>query len=176
MTEDPGSLIEYALAFYAGENVAETLVSLQDRFGADVNIMLYAAWLGKAKTAPASERTIRTADATVAEWRQSVIVPLRNVRRALKAIRRGSWEPDEAIRESVKQIEIKAELAELSKLASLPIQPAAGHPVGQLILANLRSALRFYSGATVNAETEKSLRHLAWMAERVEVRRKRSDR
>ena len=43
---DEEALWRFSLAFYARPGVAEALIALQDRAGLDVNLMLFALWLG----------------------------------------------------------------------------------------------------------------------------------
>src|SRR4029077_986465 len=42
----PDDLWRFSLAFYALPGVARALIALQDRDGLDVNLMLFAMWLG----------------------------------------------------------------------------------------------------------------------------------
>jgi uncharacterized protein (TIGR02444 family) len=161
----PLQLIEFALAFYADKQVAGQLLAWQDRLGADVNVLIYAIWLGVAKSAVAGDRTIGEADDAIADWRGSVILPLRGVRKALAGFQDTDGEAAAAIRESVKRIEIEAELVALRRLAALPVPPAASPTgAGPPALENRRCALRFISGADADVRTEKELRWLAGMA------------
>lgn len=80
----PFQFVEFALAFYADKRVAGHLLAWQERFGIDINVVLYAIWLGAEKSAVAGEHPIRTADVAVAQWREQVIVPLRDARTWLK--------------------------------------------------------------------------------------------
>lgn len=75
---------EFGLAFYCKPQVATALLSLQDRRTADVNMLLAICWLATLgyQLPPASLQTI---DAAVAPWRDKVVVPLRQVRRRIKA-------------------------------------------------------------------------------------------
>jgi uncharacterized protein (TIGR02444 family) len=75
------NLWSFALRIYAAPGVAGHCLDLQERFKADVNLLLAALWL-------ASRQRI-WADSLVAEleqycavWRQYALLPLRSVRRA----------------------------------------------------------------------------------------------
>lgn len=75
----------YASALYALPGVAEACLDLQDREGADVNLLLLACWLasrGVRLDAAAAERL----RAVAAAWRGPVLVPLRRARRALRPL------------------------------------------------------------------------------------------
>ncbi len=99
----------FSLAFYARPGVAEACLRLQEEADVDVNVMLYLLFLaanGKRIAAPALEQI----EATVGEWRDGIVRPLRGVRRHLKS----SIGPFElkltaALRSDVKQIELEAE-------------------------------------------------------------------
>ncbi len=99
----------YAVTLYGRPGVAEACLALQDRHGADVPLLLAAIWH--------AERGWGTPDlarwrAISAAWRAAAVLPLRSLRRALKA--RPGWEP---IRARVKRLELAAERAQLAALA-----------------------------------------------------------
>jgi uncharacterized protein (TIGR02444 family) len=114
-----GSFWNFSLGFYALPEVAEAFLELQDRCGADVNVLLfllYRADAGRLLSAADVERI----DALAAPWRESVVVPLRSVRRALKAAV-GEFHPADtaALRTEVKRIELAAERLQQEKLESM---------------------------------------------------------
>jgi uncharacterized protein (TIGR02444 family) len=76
----PGAFWEFSLAFYAREAVGAACLSLQDRRGADVNVLLLCCWLGTLKLT-INEAGIKSAIEAVADWRRDVLEPLRAVRR-----------------------------------------------------------------------------------------------
>jgi len=76
----PGAFWEFSLAFYAREPVGAACLSLQDRRGADVNILLLCCWLATLKLT-VSEAGLKSAIEAVADWRRNVLGPLRAVRR-----------------------------------------------------------------------------------------------
>jgi uncharacterized protein (TIGR02444 family) len=75
----------YSLRLYRAEGVADACLALQDRSGADVNVLLFCCWTGSRGQA-LSVREIRAALATVRRWQREVVLPLREARRALKRI------------------------------------------------------------------------------------------
>lgn len=89
--------------------VADTCLALQDRFGVDVNVLLFLLWAAEGGRKIDAEDARRIATA-VETWNRSVVVPLRAVRRALR-------EPPELVepaaaahfRQRVKQVELEAE-------------------------------------------------------------------
>ena len=84
----PGKLAEsfwrFSLALYARPGVARALLTLQDRDGLDVNLILFGAWVGAVQGRYLDEAVLRDAVAALDPIRQSAILPLRQLRRALK--------------------------------------------------------------------------------------------
>ncbi|MCX7173332.1 MAG: TIGR02444 family protein, partial [Proteobacteria bacterium] len=56
---------------------------LQERWGADVNLLLYCCWLGQTGRA-LDKRSLRAVIAKVSRWQAEVIQPIRQARRVLK--------------------------------------------------------------------------------------------
>jgi uncharacterized protein (TIGR02444 family) len=90
----------------------ETLaLRLQEEHGADVNILLFCAFVGRV-----SAETLEAAERAVAPWRREVLEPLRRARRAAKGT---------SLHESLKTVELAAE-----QLAQQRISYAAGELQG----------------------------------------------
>ncbi|MGE5202150.1 MAG: TIGR02444 family protein, partial [Acidobacteriota bacterium] len=79
------SFWSFTLAFYGRTGVSGALIALQDRFSHDVNVLLYACWLGLHEGVPLTEAERAAAAARVEPWRKTVLLPLRAARRAIKA-------------------------------------------------------------------------------------------
>jgi len=77
---EAGAFWEFSLAFYAREPVGTACLSLQNRRGADVNILLLCCWLATLKLT-VTEAGLKSAIEAVADWRHDVLEPLRGVRR-----------------------------------------------------------------------------------------------
>ena len=94
----------FSLAFYARPGVAEALLALQDRAGRDVNLMLYALWLGTYRVRLHKEEFLAAQD-LIAPLDDTIAV-LRRQRRAL----RDNPNPDmAALRRRVLRLELEAE-------------------------------------------------------------------
>jgi uncharacterized protein (TIGR02444 family) len=106
---DRASFWSFSLAFYARPGVAELCLDLQDGFGVDVNMLLYLLWQATRRRRLDAGEVGRVA-ALVADWRQHVVLPLRQTRRFLKTPA-PSWPAAEAhaLRERVKAAELQAE-------------------------------------------------------------------
>jgi uncharacterized protein (TIGR02444 family) len=108
---------DWSLEFYGGPGVEEALLDLQDRLGLDVNLLLFACWTGATGRGRLSgSEWARLIDGT-ADWRASVIEPLRVVRRHLKD--RGDLPGATALRERVKALELEAEHAAQLAIAGM---------------------------------------------------------
>ncbi len=131
----------FSLAFYARPGVAPALIALQDRAGLDVNLILYALWLGASGRGRLDRGRLTEADRAVAAIRSEITEPLRALRRRLKA------RPDADIRrlrEAVGRLELDAEKAALRRLARLAGPGARGAPRAECraaALANLALCL-----------------------------------
>ena len=71
---------DFSLVHYAIEGVSPACLSLQDDYGLDVNVLLYAAWWG-AQGLLLDEAHLAILEAEVAPWREQVVRPLRGLRR-----------------------------------------------------------------------------------------------
>jgi uncharacterized protein (TIGR02444 family) len=101
-------LWQYACQFYSQPGVEAALLELQDQQGADINLILQALWLGSLGKAWSSD--------CIAEpyplWMAQQIQPLRKMRREMKQ----AWPEQEAFRQQVKKLELKAEQHALAML------------------------------------------------------------
>lgn len=109
---------------------------LQDRFGLDVNVLLFAARVGVA--GQLTTETLAAASERVAQWHAEVVRPLRAVRRRLKSGPAPAPSPATTeLREQLKDLEIRSELIELSELDALvpDVEPAGGDAVVRVVEA-----------------------------------------
>jgi len=156
---DPGEhgteLWRFALAFYAREEVAASCLALQERLGADVDIVLFGifALLRHAIALEADE--IGAIDVLVEGWRSEVVKPLRHLRTRLKS--GPSPAPSAAtqeLRSRVQAVEIEAERIELLALAGWLAERGrkpggASSDVGAVVA---RIARHFAAGAEASLE------------------------
>lgn len=114
----------FSLSLYRLEGVPPACIALQDGHGLDVNLMLFALWLGsQGRSISAGE--MREADDAVRAWRAQAVVALRGVRRFLR-------EPPSAIdpkgaaalRDRIKAVELESE--RLQQEALFALRPADG--------------------------------------------------
>lgn len=99
----------FSLDFYARPGVAEACLELQDSCGGDVNILLFILWRA-AGGEVLDAQALRHLDEAVRQWRENVVVPLRNLRRRLKSgVPPIAPDAAEALRTGVKAMELAAE-------------------------------------------------------------------
>jgi uncharacterized protein (TIGR02444 family) len=99
----------FSLFFYRQAGIAEACIALQDNCGVDVNLMLFLLWLA-AGGRQLSTQNVKELDEAVRGWRELTIIPIREVRRALKGASTLVEAPkQEAFRTKVKALELEAE-------------------------------------------------------------------
>lgn len=125
---------DFSQAVYRRPGVPAACLDLQDRRGADVNVLLLAAWAGAACGVRLAAAELARLDAAVSPWREEVVRPLRAVRRRAKG-------EDDGLYARLKATELEAERIQQDRLHALS-GLAPGTPGGRdLVLANLRLAL-----------------------------------
>jgi uncharacterized protein (TIGR02444 family) len=103
----------FSLAFYARPGVAEALIALQDRAGRDVNLMLFALWLGATRGYAIDATEWAAAEAAVAPL-TAVAAELRDRRQQLKGTADGALQ---ALRRRILVLELAAERRVQHRLA-----------------------------------------------------------
>jgi uncharacterized protein (TIGR02444 family) len=128
----PDAFWEFSLAFYARESVAAACLSLQNRRGCDVNLLLLCCWLATLKLT-VGEAGLKAAVEAVADWRRDVLEPLRGIRRKVmdapmeidKAERR-------AIKDSILAVELDCEHAAQARIVAAVAGEAEHADVGTI--------------------------------------------
>ncbi len=135
-------LWDFSLRVYGAPGVADWCLLLQDRHGADVNLLLWCAWVGSLGIL-LQARDLAVAQAAATPWRDAVVRPLRSVRLALKGDL-GAVTADMAValRTRVKAVELESERVQQAMLAALLdqgriAQGAPSAPARQAVAANL---------------------------------------
>ena len=108
-------LWDWTLKAYGQAGVPEACLTLQDEYGQNTSLLLWAVW---AETADAAVLA-RAAD-VAHRWEALALTPIRAVRRALKPAFDGVADgPREALREDVKAAELRAERVLMESLEPL---------------------------------------------------------
>lgn len=116
----------FSLRSYRRPGVQEACLALQERCGADVNLLLFCAWAGRDGRA-LDEDSLRQTVGRVGHWQSEVIAPLRLARRGLKRQIADSAVATLAapLRKRVLALELELESVEQSLLADLAARWAA---------------------------------------------------
>lgn len=140
-----GAFWRFSLEFYRRPGVAACCLDLQDRFGRDINLLLYACWVGVSGRGRLGLADLAAAEAMVASWRRDVVEPLRRVRRLVKD------EPDSAeLYQSLQAAELKAEHYAQDRLETR-VPPAAASGADRLGDAEANLLLYLGRGAAFDA-------------------------
>ncbi len=73
---------DYSLNLYRQPGIAQRCIDLQDRYGANVNLALFACWAGHLGR-QLGDGDLRAVQAEIFDWNRRVTQPLRTRRRAL---------------------------------------------------------------------------------------------
>lgn len=155
------SLWEFSSTIYRKPGIEKALLSLQQRFGIDVNLLLMCCWAARyhhQRVTPAGMAELVEQART---WQSDVVRPLRLLRNRLKAGSTGISRVDaRALRSKVLALEIEAEHAEQDYLASELPRRSTALDSSQLLqgaLANITAYMRFLD---IELD-EESMEHLA---------------
>ena len=142
--EPPESALlwRFSLAFYALPGVAEAMIALQDKKQLDVNLILFALWLGISGSGRLERDALAQADRVVCAIRHRLVEPLRALRRALK---RDADEGVRQLRDGVKALELAGERLAQTRLERLARSPSHGLPASSR-LADAAANLALYLG------------------------------
>jgi uncharacterized protein (TIGR02444 family) len=126
------SLWEWTLEAYARPGVPEATLDLQDAHGQNTSLLLWAVW-AEARDPDLLARAAELAHA----WERTALVPLRQVRRALKTplppVDDGARE---SLRGDVKAAELRAERLLMETLETMTDAPGGGHALDALKAAS----------------------------------------
>lgn len=133
------SIWEFALLFYGLPGVSAACLTLQDEADVDVVHLIaiaYADWTDR----PLGTDGIRRLREAMAEWRAKTVLPLRSVRRFLKAPLKDLDPEKEKLRDAVKAAELKAEHVQLNMAENclLELEAQAKLPLAQALTELLR--------------------------------------
>jgi uncharacterized protein (TIGR02444 family) len=126
------ALWDWTLAAYAQAGVPEACLTLQDQYGQNTSLLLWAVW------AEAADPALLSRAADVAHrWEALALAPVRAVRRALKPPFEGVADGDrEALREDVKAVELRAERVLMESLEAMTAHSGGAHALAALQAAS----------------------------------------
>ncbi len=134
-----GAFWRFSLDFYRRPGVATACLDLQDRFGRDVNLLLFACWVGISGRGRLGVADLAKAETSLEPWRRTVVEPLRALRRLVKE------EADAAeLYAALESAELKAERQSQNRLELLA--PEATAADRQMRIADALTNLTLYLG------------------------------
>lgn len=126
---DPNlSFWEFSLAVYSRSGVPDACLELQDKHGADVNVVLFMLWVADRGRRLSAEDIVGMVNLT-ADWQSEVVRPLRLARRFLK-MPATEWQLQEtaALRARIKTNELEAERLQQRVMANFFYAHSMGQP------------------------------------------------
>lgn len=81
----PNPFWDYSVDIYRKPGVSAACLEVQDRHDLDVNLLLFCFWLGQSRRTVFSVEQFKGLITITADWRLSVVLPIRAARRCLKS-------------------------------------------------------------------------------------------
>lgn len=131
---------KFSVAIYSTADVAAECLALQDRHGVNVNVLLFAAWLGLARKRVLSPHDVTSAEAAIQSWHDGVVAPLLAARRFIAK----SDTELQRLRDEIQRTEIEAEQIEQALLFAFAERQWPGEgsaPPAAAVRLNLATAL-----------------------------------
>jgi uncharacterized protein (TIGR02444 family) len=161
---DPGAFWEFSLAYYSRERVSAACLSLQNRRGADVNILLLCCWLATLglRVEPSG---LHSANAAVEAWRRDVLERLRGARRAVAdQFPELATSDRRSIKHGILSVELECERLAQEKIAQAATAVVAAED-GATPLQIASSALETYLDMIVGSPDEQDAEDLQALLE-----------
>jgi len=117
---------DFSLSLYRKPGVADACLFVQDRYGLNVNLVLFCVWIADSGHGSLSVENVAAAVRRIMDWEQQVVRPLREIRRSSRHESLGV--PEfllETFQSQIETTELEAEHVEQLVLAeftrSLPV-------------------------------------------------------
>jgi len=151
-----GDFWNFSLAVYGQSGVPDECLALQERLGADVNLLLLCAYLGAKRKVLLDSNDIVSVAAASNAWHVDVVRNLRAARQALKPWEEGRDPPLQdsarALRSTVKKLELDAERIEHDLLANWANERSFASSSPEIAVpANIRALLTYYTEQNTTA-------------------------
>src|ERR1700753_549828 len=106
---------DFVVELYAKPGVSQACLELQDRLRVDVSFLLTVLFYARHRSIHLSMEEIASLDRSISAWRDQVLIPLRRLRRSVKASDLLNSSTEEFYRR-IKADELLAEQLEISAL------------------------------------------------------------
>jgi len=163
----------FALELYRRAGVAEACLDLQNRHDLDVNVVLFAAFIGAVRRRTLTLADLDLAQRRVGPWHQEVVRPLRAVRQRLKT--GPAPAPNEAtcaLRRKLAQLEIEAEVIELDQLGALIPEvhsPRSPSGAAECATAAIESVISARTAVALNDKDREAIDTIAAQAHEIDA-------
>lgn len=153
MTDEAPGFWLFSLALYSQPDVEQSCLELQNRFNADVNLLLWCGWLAWDHGLIVTLEEIDGADSRVKDWRDSVLKPLRQARLAARGV-------DESY-QALKEAELEAERHAQSLInQGCVIDEGVGEAALGMRLSQAHQAMRNYLVGWLGVEEGEASPHI----------------
>jgi uncharacterized protein (TIGR02444 family) len=122
---------DFVVELYAKPGVSQACLELQDRLGVDVSFLLTVLFYARRRSIDFSMEEIASLDRAISAWRNQVLIPLRQLRRSVKASDLLN-SPTEEFYRRIKADELLAEQLEVSALEQQLEQMAVKRSAAEL--------------------------------------------
>ncbi len=146
----------FSVKFYAEPGVAQACIDLQDQAGVDVNILFFLLW-NATQSRALNRDEVAELERDIGAWRDMAVVPLRNVRRALKTPPPVMTPQDaEGFRTRIKAVELEAERLQqeamygLAQSGQIGRQAASKIEAARASVAAYQAVLRPFPGGPLD--------------------------
>jgi uncharacterized protein (TIGR02444 family) len=153
----------FSLRFYRQSEVADACIALQEQAGVDVNLLLFLLWHATQKRA-LSQADVAQLERRIAPWRNTTVIPLRTMRRALKSPPTLAGARAELFRTKIKAVELEAERLQqeaMYELAGPALLGVAASSLEDAARANVAAYAAMCGGAFPQPAIETLLAALA---------------
>jgi uncharacterized protein (TIGR02444 family) len=125
----------FSIKFYGMPGVAAACIELQDQAKVDVNVLFFLLWNATQGRALNADEVAKV-ESMIGPWRDMAVVPIRNVRRALKTPPSVmAPEAAESLRTRIKAVELEAERLQQEALYGLAESGTLGRPAASPVQA-----------------------------------------
>lgn len=119
----------FSVGFYNRKGAEAACIALQDTYGADVDVVLFALWCAS-RGQRLDAGGLAAVDAAIKSWRTTVVQPIRQARRALKLAPPGPFAPTAIaeLRERLLSAELESERLQHAAMEGLAPSPGMADP------------------------------------------------
>ncbi|WP_169546134.1 TIGR02444 family protein [Sneathiella aquimaris] len=151
----PCALWDFALKLYSNPTVEQACLSLQNRKGVDVNLLLFCVWVAASGREELREVELEEGMAISHYWQEATVRPMRNIRNFLKPpLKYVDNRLTNELKRVVSESEIYAEKLQLLALDRLIDRPATASFSGSICARAAVQNLFKYLAKELDAEPD----------------------